>query len=167
MRVPGLLLVVTVAFIFGCEKPDDIAQIRAIVLQIGESAERHDINGMLEHATNDFTANPGNSDEQRVRGVLLISLRRYGKFQVKHPEPGIRLGKDKNTADVSLPFLIVREGQQMPDLSSVADDPAAWLDQVGDAVGDPYTLELDFTKTGDGWKIRSAEISGTKHYGEL
>ena len=162
-----LLAFIIAVALAGCEKPDDVTQIRTIVLDIVDRAQAHDISGMMEHATRDFSASPGSHDEQKVRGVLLISFRRLGKFQLKHPEPGIKLGKDARTATVSLPFLVVREGQEMPDLSSVTNDPAAWLDQAQTAVGDPYTVKMDLTKTGDGWKVREAEISGFKRYDQL
>ena len=167
MRLLTLLLSFVGLFAVSCEKPDDVTVIRNIIVESVDAAERQDINGLMEHVSREFVASPGNADEQRVRGVLLISFRRLGKFTVKHPEPSVTLGNDGNTAKASLTFVIVRGGQKFPDVSAVTDDPAAWLSKVQEAVGEPYKADLELQKTGDGWKVMKAEMTGMKRYNQL
>lgn len=162
-----LLLIALVFLSFGCEKPDDVARIRSLLTDAIDAAERQDINGLMEHVGPDFTASPGKHDEQRVRGILLISFRRLGTFQIKHPVPGITLGQNGNTATASLPFIVVREGREVPDLSEAREDPAAWLAAAQEAVGEPYRVEMKLRKSGDDWIVTSAQMSGLKSYHQL
>lgn len=165
MKALLLLLLLPLA---ACEKElDDATQVRAVVDQVAAAAQKHDINAMMEHVTSDYTARPGSRDEQAVRPLLLLALRKYGRFTVKYPVPGIEVAQNGATADVSVPFLVVREGQAFPEMSELADDPKAWADEVAETVGDPYQLDLDLQKTGDGWKITRSEIAGFKSVHDL
>lgn len=164
-----LVAILLLAFASSCEKPDDVVQIRALVDDAVERAHAHDISGLMEHVTTDYTAQPGGRDEQSVRPILLLALRSYGKFRIKHPVPGIRVDANAGTAEVSLPFLVVREGQQLADdeLEQVASSPSEWVARVADTIGDPYQLDLTLRKTSDGWKVRRSEISGFKSVHDL
>lgn len=164
-----LLLAITLALVSCDDKQDDRALITARVAEIADLAERHDISGMMELTTRDYVANPGGRDSQDVRGVLLIALRRYGTFQIRHPEPSIDLDDSKKRASVTVPFLVVREGEDFPDadLDQVTDDPEAWAKEVGEAVGDPYYLELSVRKVDGDWLVYKSTIRGTKSVGGI
>jgi hypothetical protein len=149
----------------GCEKPDDVTQIRTLIDTAVDAAENHDINGMMEHVTGDFRVNPGNRDEQAARGVLLIALRRFGRFDVKYPVPAITVDPDGVTATASVPFLVVPEAKEFPDLTAVRDDPTKWLEQAGDAMGEPYRLTFELTKASGDWLVRSATLQSTRSLG--
>lgn len=159
------ILLASIFLLTACDKPDDVTRIRTIVEDAVVKTEKQDIRGLMEYVTSDFEANPGRQDEQSVRGILLITLRRFGQFDIKHPVPGIRLSEDASSADVSLPFLVVREGEKFPEIGTVADDPARWVEEVGDAFGDPYRLELEMVKRDDEWKVKSATIQGKRTLG--
>ncbi len=143
--------------------------ILALVDDMAARATKHDVSGIMEYVTNDYRAAPGSRDEQSVRAILVLALRRYGKFQIKYPVPGVTLGDDNQTATVSVPFLIVREGQKFPDaeLAKIADDPIAWTASVAATIGDPYQLDLKLRKDADGWKVRQSDIAGLKSVGDL
>lgn len=168
MRIALLLFCLSLAAA-GCEKTDDRAAIRALVDDLAQRARAHDVNGMMEHASAGFVANPGQRTEREVRPILVLALRRYDKFEIHYPVPGIRLDAERGTATASVPFLVVRQGQQFPaaDLETVASDPLAWGARVAELVGDPYQLDLDLERSSDGWKVRKAEIAGFKRPEEL
>ena len=164
-----LLFVILFLASSGCEQPDDITQIRAVIDDVVARAQAHDVNGMMAHVTNDYTAKPGARGEQDVRPILLMALRRYGKFRIAHPVPGITIGSSGAAATVSLPFLVVREGQTAPpaELTEIANDPIAWATKVSETLGDPYKIELKMRKSADGWQIRESDISGFKNVHDL
>ena len=169
MSPASLLLLLIAGVLSGCQdKPDDVTQIRAVIETLADRALAHDVSGMMEHVTDDYTASPGTRDEQSVRPILVLALRRYGKFTVQHPTPGITIADNKQSADASIPFLIVREGQKVPtDLAEIASDPVEWSASVAQSFGDPYQLDLTFRKTPDGWKIAASDITGVKSVNEL
>lgn len=151
--------------LLGCDKPDDVTRIRTLVEDAVVHAEKQNLKGLMEHVTDDFAANPGNHDEQSVRGILLITLRQYGNFDIKHPVPGIKLADDTQSAEVSLPFWVVRDGESFPSVTELQDDPARWVEAVGEAVGDPYRLQLSMVKKDGDWKVSEATIQGTRTIG--
>jgi hypothetical protein len=168
MRIQTFTLVLMLASLvasIGCEKPDDVTQIRAIVDQAVDAAKRQDIKEVMEFVTDDFRVNPGDRDEQAARSILLIALRTFGKFDIRYPVPAIKIAPDAQSAQVNVPFLIVRESVNFPDVSQTREDPARWLEAVGDALGDPYRLKMDFTKSSGEWKVREATLQSRRTLG--
>lgn len=143
-----------------CEGPDDEQQVRALIADAVAAAEAHDLGGLMGLTTGDFVVKPGSVGRQEVKGVLLMAFRRYGRFGVRHPAPVVSVAEDRLTASADLPFLIVREGAEAPDLGDLMDDPEGWMERVAD-MGDAYYLELGLEKTGDGWRAARARIRGT------
>lgn len=147
-----------------CDEKDDVALIEDVCEEIVVSAEKHDISGMMEHATDRFRGYPGARNEQDVRQLLFVAFRRYGEFDVVHPRFKVRLEPDAKAASVSVPFTIVREGESLDraGLDELVASPDQWVDAVSEAVGDPYYLDMKFVKTGDDWKVRRADITGSQ-----
>lgn len=164
MKTTQFLLVLTLlvaALLVGCEKKDDAAAIRALGAELVASAEKQDISGMFEHATSDFVANPGGRDEQGARQILFVAFRRYGSLDVVHPSFDVTIDESGRGATLAVPFTIVREGQSFDQASveKLVDDPTAWAQAVGEAVGDPYHLKLSLRKEVDDWKIWKADLT--------
>jgi hypothetical protein len=145
----------------GCEEPDDEQAIRALIAEGAAAAERSDVGGLMELATDGFTAEPGSASRQEVKGVLLMAFRRYGRFTIAHPSPAVTIAEDRRSATAELPFLVVREGSAAPDLGELVDDPERWFEGVAE-MGDAFYLTLRLEKTDDGWKAAKARIKGTR-----
>lgn len=162
-----LLIIFAALSILGCkDTTDDAAIIKQMCLDAVEMAERHKVGDLVDLTTKDFKAYPGTRNRTDAKRILLISFKRYGKFKVRHPEFAVKLNESKTTAEVTIPFLIVREGENEPDFSE-AKDAESWLQVVTAAVGDPYRLNLGFTKKEGDWKIWKATIDGIKRYDSL
>jgi hypothetical protein len=144
-----------------CETPDDETQIRALVAQGAQLAEKHDLGALIELTTADFVARPQHLDRQSVKGVLLLAFRRYGRFKIRHPRPEVELDPAGGAATATLPFVIVRQGRQVPDLAELYEDPKEWLAEMIE-LADIYYLELGLTKEDDQWLVRRATLRGLK-----
>jgi hypothetical protein len=145
----------------GCDEPDDEQQIRALIAEAVAAAERNDLGGLMELATDDFAVEPGGESRQEVKGVLLMAFRRYGRFTVAHPAPSVAVAEDRTSATAELPFLVVREGEAAPDLGGLVDDPERWFEGVAE-MGDTFYLKLRLEKTDDGWGAARARLRGTR-----
>jgi hypothetical protein len=141
---------------------DDETRIRKIIEEAAALAEKHDINGLMKLATKNFTAEPGQKDRQAVRGILFIAFRKYGKFSVKFPRPSVEVAPGGLSAKADTPFLIVRQGSGVPDLSELYDDPKGWTEKVG-KIADLYNIELWFDKVGDEWLVHEAKLMGLRN----
>ncbi len=164
-----LLFLTFLAILPACEKESsDEEQIRALVTEAVDRAQKHDSSALVDLTTNEFRADPGNRNRQDVSGILLIAFRRYGTFQVKHPDYSVSIDENGRDASASIPFLIVREGQQnKTNFDELNANPQSWVDAATSALGDPYTLEIDFKKLRDEWKVNAVTIRGIKHYNAL
>jgi len=148
----------------GCEEEDDEKVLIGMVNKAADLAARHELGELMGMTTDDFVANPGSRSRQEIKGILLMAFRRYGSFAVEHPAPSVEVSPSKLTATSELPFLIVREGVEMPDLSDLYEDPEGWIEAVGEKA-DAYHLKLSFRKTDDGWRVEKARIRGTRGVG--
>ena len=148
----------------GCEEQDDEKVLVGMINKAAELAERHDLGELMSMTTDDFVAKPGSRSRQEVKGILLMAFRRYGELTVEHPAPSVEISPSKLTATAEMPFLIVRQGVEMPDLSDLYDDPEAWIEAVGEKA-DAYHLKLSFRKTDDGWRVEQARVRGTRGVG--
>ncbi len=161
------LLILLALSLIGCKnETDDAAVIKQICLDAVKMAEGHKVGDLVDLTTKDFKAYPGNRARMDAQRILIVTFKRYGKFKVRHPEFAVKLNDAKTTAEVTIPFLIVREGEKEPDFSK-ATDAEGWLEVVTDAVGDPYRLNLGFTKKEGDWKIWKATIDGVKRHDSL
>jgi hypothetical protein len=157
-------LLLQLASCSSCQEQDDEKLLRAMIRQAVELATRHDLGELMAMTTDDFVANPGHHTRQEVKGILLLAFRRYGQFSIEHPRPSVDLSPSKLTATAEVPFLIVRQGVDLPDLGDLYEDPERWIEQAGEKA-DAYFLELKLLKTDDGWRVEKARIGGTRGVG--
>jgi hypothetical protein len=155
--------------IVGCgssQTPDDEAQIRKLIEDARILAEQKNIKELMAMTTKDLVVDPGQKDRQATKVTLFAAFRFYQKFQVKCPRPMVTVDETKRHGEATLPFVIVREGVDFPDLKSLYNDPKSWLTQVG-KIADLYHLTVWLTKDDGTWLVRKAHIQGTKRFGEF
>ncbi len=140
-----------------CSEQDDVEAIRALVEKGAGLAEEHDIAGILELASHDLQAMPGDLDRRGVKRVLWRAFRYYGALKVLHPRPDIEMKEDGNRASAQLPFLIVKREQTFPGLEKLYNNPLAWLEEVGENA-DLYRLKLQLTKQDSDWLVNRAYL---------
>ncbi|MCP4680347.1 MAG: hypothetical protein GY854_33640 [Deltaproteobacteria bacterium] len=169
LRLIATLLVLSALLVSSCgscETSDNETQIRALIDKGAAFAQKHDIGELMGLTTDGFQAWPGPRDRQSVKGVLFIAFKRYKKFSVKFPRPTVNVDATGVYAEAKTPFLILREGQSMPDLKDLYDDPDEWVEKVDD-LADPYHLELWLIKEDGEWLVRKARLHGLKGLGDL
>jgi hypothetical protein len=115
-----------------CAEKDDVTLIRNLIREGAALAEEQDISAMMELATEDFIARPGNLNRREVRKFIWLIFRRYGKFRILYPEPAIALAADNQSAAATVHFLIVKKDQTIPKLEKLYKDPQRWLEEVRD-----------------------------------
>jgi hypothetical protein len=135
-----------------CSEQDDVEAIRALVNKGASLAEEHDIAGILELASQDLQAMPGDLDRRGVKAVLWRAFKYYGALKVLHPRPDVEMKENMNQASAQLPFLIVKREQTYLDLEKLRDDPLAWLEEVGENA-DLYRLRLQLTNHEGEWLV--------------
>jgi hypothetical protein len=150
----GLCLLVCLSCI-SCGKGDDVSAIRALIEQGVESAEAHDIGGVLEPATSNLKVMPGNLDRREAKAALWRAFKHYGTMQILHPRPSIDVNEGKAEAFAALPFLILKREQPYPELDKLSEDPMAWLREVGEHA-DLYRLKMELVKEGSQWLVAVA-----------
>jgi len=151
------LFSVSVFCLASCAERDDVCAIRALIKQGAELAEKHDIGGILDLASEDLKALPGPLDRRQVRGILWRAFKYYGALNVIYPRPAVDVGKDSGHALARFPFLIVKKEHSLPKLESLYDDPQGWLDKVGENA-DLYRLKLDLIKNGGSWLVNEVHL---------
>ena len=141
-----------------CESDSDEQQIRKLVSDAAERAEQHNINGLFDLATKTFVANPGALDRRSCKAMLMMMFRRLGSFKIAHPMYAVNLSNDKTSASVSIPFLLIREGQQTPNFKDLMQDPARWMEEAR-KIANPYLIDIALIKEND-WRVTSVHITG-------
>lgn len=154
-RLPWTAVALFIAL--ACSKGDDFQAISKLIDKARELGEKHDIGELMNLATGDFTASPGDLDSRSTRAVLWRAFRYYGKFRIHHPSPGVDLEPGGERASASLPFLIVREDVSFPKLKELARDPKRWLEEVGESA-DPYWLDIELVKDKGRWLVHRAHV---------
>jgi hypothetical protein len=160
-----LLVGLCLGLTLGCEKEEaDALLIRKVGLQAVKAAEAHDIAEIMELVTPGFSASPGTYSRKEVRPILLMVLRRYGKFRILHPRFAVSVDASSKTAKLNVPLFLLKEGQTFDesDLEGLQDDPVAWAKKISEKVGDPFFLEATLDKGEDGWLVNHVSILGFK-----
>jgi len=150
-----LLLLCTCLLWLSCSDTDDTAAIRRLIAKGADLAEAHDIGGIMDLATRDMRAMPGDLNRRAVKGVLWNAFNHYGPLKVLYPRAEVEVAQGATRASARFPFVIVRKEQTIPGLEALADDPLAWLKTVGDNA-DVYRLTLQFAKQRGGWAVDRA-----------
>jgi hypothetical protein len=140
-----------------CGPEDDKKALQGLVKKAANLAENHDIGGIIELTTEDFTANPGDFDRTGTKRILFITFRHYGELNIFHPRPKVDLYSDGKKSTVTFPFLIVKKNQPLPDLEELYDDPTGWIEKVGE-MADVYRLTLSVMKKDGRWLVKNARI---------
>ena len=144
----------------GCEEKDDEKAILKLIETGILLAEQHKVGKVMDMATDNFTAMPGKKSREETNNMLMYAFMRYGKFRIKCPKPKISI-TSMDTAHAKIPFIVLREGGLIPDLSKLYNDPEQWALEAGKSA-DPYYLELWLVKTGGSWKVDKAKIDGIR-----
>ena len=148
---------VALLFIASCAKRDDVCAIRALIKEGAVLAENHDIRGILELASEDLRALPGELDRREVKGVLWRAFRYYGALKVIHPRPAAEVTKQGDHASAQFPFLIVKKEHSFPRLEELYNDPQGWLEEVGENA-DLYRLKLHLIKKEGYWLVNEVHL---------
>ncbi|MFC1883736.1 hypothetical protein ACFL2O_03100 [Thermodesulfobacteriota bacterium] len=140
-----------------CGPKDDKKALQELVEKAAGLAENHDIGGIIDLTTEDFTASPGDFDRIGAKRIIFLSFRRYGELNVVHPRPTVDLDSNGKGPLVSFPFLIVKKGQPLPDLKELYNDPMGWIEKVGERA-DLYRFTLGVVKMDGRWLVKNAHV---------
>jgi hypothetical protein len=148
----------------GCGRKDDTRLIRELIDTSAHLAEAHRLGDLMEGATTDFLALPGNYNRSTTRGVLYRAFKFYGNFKIHFPQPTIRVDNHSGTAKATIHFILVRQDVDLPDLKDLVDSPQLWL-KAARQKADLYQLKLDLIKSDKHWLVEKAHIQGSKGVG--
>ena len=154
----GLLIIgaIILASAF-CSPKDDERALRELVEKAAHFAEQHDIGGIMALATKDFQGQPGNLDGRGAKRILFMTFRHYGELKVFHPQPSVNLESGEGGPFVSVPFLIVKKDQSLPELKELYSDPKGWVEKAGE-IADLYRLKLKVAKVDGHWLVKRAYL---------
>lgn len=157
-RWPALLLLPAVLIACSsCAGGDDSEAIRRLIEKGAGLAEAHDIGGILDLATRDVIAVPGDLNRTEIKGVLWRAFAHYGRLKVLYPRPEVEIEADPSRAAARFPFLIVSKDKAFPDLEKLTGDPLAWVREVGQST-DLYRLTLQLVKQKGAWRVNLARL---------
>jgi len=99
-----VLLLIAVSLLESCSPKDEETAIRELVKKGATLAEEQDIRGLMNLATEDFVALPGDLRRQETRGILFMAFRHYQNFKILYPRPSVELKPDKRSASAVFPL---------------------------------------------------------------
>jgi len=140
-----------------CSKGDDVEAVGKLIDKGVVLGEKHDIGKLMELASEEFIALPGDLDRRAVRAILWRAFNHYGPLKIAHPRPSVEVEEDGKRASAGLFFLIVREDMYFPKLKDLPRDPKGWLDEVGENA-DLYRLDMELAKEKGEWVVRKATL---------
>jgi hypothetical protein len=156
-------VLIIVAMCASCSQKDDAQVLRSIIEKCARLAEQKQISDLLEFTSKDFQAQPGGYDGRSVKGILFMTFRRYGTFEIHYPRPIVKISPDSNEAETGVFFLIVRQDRAIPGLKELYENPQVWLEAVGEKA-DLYQLELQWIKKDGEWLVRRAYLEGFRGF---
>lgn len=154
-----ILLTILFLVVISCAQKDDAAAIRALIKKGAQLAEDHDVGAILELATADVVARPGQHNREEIRRIIWAAFMHYGKLKVLYPKPSVDLSDTQNRASCRIYVLIVKKEQTLPNLKELYDDPKRWLEAVGENA-DLYQMNLQLLKKDGTWLVREAYLEG-------
>jgi len=146
-----------------CTEKDEVEVLQRLIKKGATLAEEHNVGGLMDLTTEDFSALPGNRDRQEVKGILFMAFRHYRQFRILYPEPSVEPSGSGEVASCRVYFLIVRQDRSYPNLDELTEDPKGWVEEVGENA-DLYRLELEFVKKKGDWVARRAHLEPFKGY---
>jgi len=156
--------VVCLVWLSSCTDKDEAEVIHRLIRKGAKLAEAHNVDGLLELASEDFISMPGNRDRAEVRSILFMAFRHYRDFRILYPQPGVDLEESGEIGSATIYFLIVRKERSYPELKDLYGDPGGWLEEVGENA-DLYRLKLELIKKGGDWLTSRAHLEPFKGYG--
>ncbi|MGD2184494.1 MAG: hypothetical protein PVI71_00140 [Desulfobacterales bacterium] len=151
-------------FLVACPEKDDVSAIRELVKKGAQLAEDHDVGGIMDLATEDIVAHPGQVSRLGIKRILWRAFKHYGKLKVLYPKPSVEVSAEDNTAVCKAFLLIVKKDQAFPDAKELYDDPKRWLETVGERA-DLYQMNLLLIKKEGYWWVQQARLEGFKGFG--
>jgi len=151
-----MLCAVMLSFI-SCSPGDDEKVLIELVEKAASLAEKHEIGEIMALATEDFRAYPGSMDRRDAKRVLFMAFNYYGELKVIHPEPDIDLEPEDGRPTVTVPFLILRKNQSLPELEGLYKNPKEWIKRVGENA-DLYRFKLKVIKADGEWFVKEAYL---------
>ena len=149
--------ILAMVFVIACGTSDEEAAIRKLIDQAADLAEKHQIGDLARLTAEDFVATPGNHDANSVKGILFVTFRQYGSFNVLYPRPTVTVETSAQRASATIYFVIVRKDVAMPPIKDLYHDPVGWLEAVGEKA-DPYRLALDLIKQDRRWRVQKSHL---------
>ncbi|MFC1654739.1 hypothetical protein ACFL2F_02940 [Myxococcota bacterium] len=146
------------------EETSDEEQIRRIIARAVELAERKDIGGIMDMASEDFVAMPQSMDRRQTKGMLLYVFQRYKDLSILYPRPGVSVEPGAPSGSASVVFLLLRGGDTRPNVDGLADDLEQWVRKVGDYTR-LFRLKITFVKEDDDWLVQRIHLERFKGTG--
>lgn len=144
-----------ILFSASCSTKDDERALQELVEKAARLAEQHDISAIMDLTTENFQAQPGDLDHRGAKRILFLAFRHYRELRVLHPRPSVDLESGRDLPTVSVPFLIVKKDQSLPELKKLYNDPKAWIQEVGEGA-DLYRFKLKVEKMEGEWLVKRA-----------
>lgn len=151
-RLLALIIMLCLSVFAACAGQDDEQIIRAIIDKGAALAETHDIAGLLSLASADVRAMPMNLERSGIKTVLWRTFKYYGPMTILYPRPAVEIDAAGQNASARVPFLIVKKAHPFKDLEGFRDDPAAWVEAIGESA-DLYRLQLQLTNQNGDWRV--------------
>jgi ketosteroid isomerase-like protein len=146
------------------QETSDEEQIRKIIDQAVELAEKKDIGGLMEMTSEDFLAMPRKMGRRETQGMLFYVFRRYPDLSILYPRPRVSVEPGDPTGTASVVFLLLRGADTRPDLEGLGDNLEKWVKKVGDYTR-LYRLKITFVKENDEWLVQRAHLERFKGLG--
>lgn len=167
-RASKLLFILPLLLGLSCglcsQETSDEEQIRKIIKMGVEFAEKKDIGGIMELASEGFMAMPQRMDRRQTKGMLFYIFRRYKDLSIMYPRPSVSVEPGATVGSARVVFLLLRGGDARPDVEGLADDLDQWVRKVGDYTS-LYRLKLSFVKEDDDWLVERAHLERFKGLG--
>lgn len=136
---------------------DDEQQLRALIDEAADAAERHDIGDLLELAAEDVRVSPRNLGPRDIKRYLFVAFQRYGNFRLLFPRPRVEIEPGGRAASAGLLVLLVSAGRATGELDSLRDDPEAWLARAGD-MANLFRMRVHFAKKEGQWLVQHVRV---------
>jgi hypothetical protein len=143
---------------------DDEQQIRALIEQAADAAERHDLGAVMDLTAEDVRVRPRNLGRKDIKRYLFVAFRRYGNFSLLYPRPDVEIEPDARTARAGVAVLLVSAGQSTEELDKLRDDPETWLRRAGD-MANLFRMQIHFAKKEGDWLVQDVRLEGFRGFG--
>jgi hypothetical protein len=116
--------------------------------------ESKEVSKSMKLTTRDFMVQPGRLNHGAVVGRLYSFFRNSGRIAILHPSPDVEVHESGESALVSMPFVVAKNGTRVEALDNLYDDPEAWAEKASEHTT-VQRAELSMVKENDRWLIRT------------